>query len=247
MYKITKMARNKTIDNFFDIIDSDIKAYLLGFFIADGCISKDTKTPKRKAVRFSVNLSEKDSYITKLFKDNICPDNNLISSYYTKGAVNRQPTIAIKWSSKYMNEILKNKYNITERKTYDLDFIFPFEEIDKIYINSFIRGFFDGDGHISHTLKNQFTLGLYGTSYKFLEQIGNIISDKFKIKSIIDSSKKANVVLYCLRFNSNYKRKDFIKSLYDWLYTDEKYFLERKKLKFESYLNTVLTKENNIL
>ena len=41
--------------------------------------------------------------------------------------------------------------NITPRKTYDLDFSFPFEFIPEQYIWDFIRGFFDGDGQISYS------------------------------------------------------------------------------------------------
>lgn len=234
--------RNKTNDEFFDNIDSEIKAYLLGFFIADGNIYQDTKTPNRKAIRLAVGLSEKDSKIVNLYKDYICPDNSILKTHYKKNAVNRQPVQTIRWSSKYMASIFENNYNIKQRKTLDFNFVFPFEKIPENLYKDFIRGFFDGDGHISYIEKGQFTFAFYGTSFKFLEQIGKIISNVCNVKYIIDTTKKQNEIkLYCLRFNSNNNRKIFIKNLYNWFYNESEFYLERKKQKFESYLNTVLT------
>ena len=37
-----KARENTIIDDFFDEINTDEKAYLLGFFIADGCISNQS-------------------------------------------------------------------------------------------------------------------------------------------------------------------------------------------------------------
>ena len=42
-------------ENFFDNIDSEEKAYLLGFFIADGCIQKEAK--KKNGEIYSYNVS----------------------------------------------------------------------------------------------------------------------------------------------------------------------------------------------
>ena len=40
---IKKGLCSKINETFFDVIDSEEKAYLLGFFIADGCIQKEAK------------------------------------------------------------------------------------------------------------------------------------------------------------------------------------------------------------
>ena len=42
-----------------------------------------------------------------------------------------------------MHKDLEN-FNIIPRKTYDLEFEFPFEKIPNKYLWDFIRGFFDG-------------------------------------------------------------------------------------------------------
>lgn len=235
------VMRNITNDTFFDTIDSEIKAYLLGFFIADGCVEKDEKTPNRKAIRLSVNLSEKDANIIQLFKDNICPDNKIVISHYKKGALNRQPTHMIRWSSKYMGKSLNDLYNIIPKKTNDFTFEFDFNKIPDNLVRHFIRGFFDGDGHISYGENTQFTLALYGTALPFLKQIGSYISNKLNVEDMYNQSQKSTMILHALRFRAGGKRKIFIEKLYELFYKDSIYFLNRKKLKFESYLNTVLT------
>lgn len=61
-----KKAYTNTVNaEFFDIIDTPEKAYLLGFFIADGCINKNTDKSKG---RFGINQSEDDKEIVEAFK-----------------------------------------------------------------------------------------------------------------------------------------------------------------------------------
>ena len=235
------MKRNVSNENYFEEIDCDLKAYLLGFFLADGCITMNSGC--KNSYKLSINISEKDKDLVKLYQETICPNNKIVISHYTKGAVNRKPTWQIKWTSNKMKEDL-SKFNISVRKTNDLTFEFPFDKLDSKLYFSFIRGFFDGDGHLSYEKdKIQFTFAFYATSELFLNQLGTIFQKEFNINYSITSNKKKNLNLYCLTFNSNNKRKDFIQKLYNKMYNNSQFSLDRKRLKFESYLNTVLNKE----
>ena len=225
-------------DDYFESINSDLKAYLLGFFLADGCIQMNSRC--KNSYRFSINISDIDSKIIELYKKEICPTSNIQITNYKKGAIDRKPTYMIRWTSTKMKNSLE-KYNIKTNKTKDINFEFPFDLINSKYLFSFIRGFFDGDGHLSYVPnKTTFTFAFYGTSKKFLIQIGEIFEKEFNIKYIIDETKKKNMILYCLRFNSNYKRREFIEKLYNKMYNNSEFSLDRKRYKFESYLNTVL-------
>jgi hypothetical protein len=228
-------------DNYFETIDTDLKAYLLGFFIADGCIQMNARCVN--SYKLSVNISEIDKELIELYQKEICPNNKISISNYRKGAIDRKPTHMIRWTSNKMKNDLEN-FNVLRNKTKHFDFKFPFEYIPNHLIFSFIRGFFDGDGNISYDGTNRLTFAFFGTSKIFLQQIGEIFQKEFNVKYIIDESKKANMILYCLRFNSNFKRREFINNLYNKMYTNCQFSLSRKKLKFESYLNTVLNKEN---
>lgn len=222
-------------DSFFNNIDSEIKAYLLGFFLADGCISLNYGC--KNSYCLNVKLSNTDEYIISLFKENICPDNKILYNNNQSYVKHRKITCNIKWTSTIMKKVLEENFNIKPRKTFDFDFIFPFEKIPNSFLFDFIRGFFDGDGHISYNeITHQNTFALYMTSYNFAKQIGEIFEKNFNVKMVIDSSKKKNIILYCLRFNSNYNKKEFMFNLYKKFYVNKNYYLIRKKEKIQKYL-----------
>ena len=150
---IKKGLCSKINETFFDVIDSEEKAYLLGFFIADGCIQKEAKKKNGEiysySYRFSLNNSIDDIEIIKLFQKYICPHKKLEYKNNQSGVKSkRKEQVSIRWVSKHMYETL-NLYNIHERKTYDSNFEFPFDKIPKKLIRHFIRGYFDGDGCIT--------------------------------------------------------------------------------------------------
>lgn len=94
-----------------------------------------------------------------------------------------------------------------------MEFEFPFHKIPYTFRWDFIRGFFDGDGQASYSdITHQFTLSLVGTSKDYLEQIGELFKQEFKVEYRIEPHKKTNMVMYTLRFSANYKRLKFIKN-----------------------------------
>ncbi len=216
---------------YFNEINSEAKAYLLGFILADGSIEQGY------GVNSVVICNSVDDLETgELFNKEIFPGNKL----WFKDHPGKKRTFSIKGSSKEIIEDL-SKFNIKPRKTYDTEFEFNFKLMPENYYKDFIRGFFDGDGHVSFSKESkQFTMGFYATSKPFLEQLGLIIQEQFKVKYIIDTKKATNMYVYCLRFNCDGERRSFIQKLYNWFYSDSSCFLKRKHDKFESYLNTVL-------
>lgn len=241
---VGKQRKYKVNDNYFDVIDTEDKAYLLGFFIADGYL----RVENGRSYRIAINNSIDDESIINLFKNKICPD-NFISKINKQNGVKyfRKPQLEIRWTSEYMYNILVNKYGIINKKTYNLDFKFPFELVPEHLIRHFIRGFFDGDGNITYIQKSdktikQFNFSFIFTSKDFCNQIAEIFESKFKMYRKITPQKSKNMTSYQLRFNFNLKRREVLEIVYKWLYENSEYYLERKKIKFENYLNTVLTR-----
>lgn len=132
-------------DDFFRVIDSEQKAYLLGFFLADGTYGLGARCTE--SYRFSVHLQEKDVDVINWFREFIVPTKDPVYKppYTDKRGTNHKGSYTISWTSSMMNRDLE-LYNITPRKTYDTSFQFPFEKIPKEFLWDFIRGFFDGDG-----------------------------------------------------------------------------------------------------
>ena len=135
---VNKVSQSKADYSFLNIIDNDIKAYILGFFIADGCIGKDG--------RISFNLSREDEYILHKIKD-CFKANTIVYRNSQHGVKFRKEQATYRLTSRSLLHLLENKYNIHPRKTYDSLFRFPFKTIPTKYHGSFIRGLWDGDGN----------------------------------------------------------------------------------------------------
>lgn len=121
--------KHKKNENYFEIIDSEVKAYLLGWIASDGCIHPDS---------FCVELHEKDKEILELFQKEICP-----SALITKRKNRNTCWIAICSKKicfdlcKHLNVEPKNKQNKLRLPALQFHLM-----------RHFIRGFLDGDGWI---------------------------------------------------------------------------------------------------
>ena len=162
-------SRKFTVNhNYFSNINTEQKAYWLGFIYADGYISR-TKYGKY----FGIALSEKDlNHLEKLKKD-------LNATYPIKHYINKFCfDIKTKFvyvrlliaSDQIFNDLSNN--GVIEHKT--LVLTFPSKEIVPDHlIHHFVRGYFDGDGCWSKN-KGEFAFKLCGTS-SFLKSIAEKI------------------------------------------------------------------------
>ena len=65
--EINHIAKREVRHSFFSEIKTELQAYLLGFFAADGSINEKRKT-------FRIHLQRKDSEIVDMFKNYISPN-----------------------------------------------------------------------------------------------------------------------------------------------------------------------------
>lgn len=134
-------------ENIFDIIDTEEKAYWLGFIFADGYIETNEN-------RFGLDLQAQD--VGHLHDFNLfmqCNNNNVI--YHPK-ITNKKIFHGYRWiiNNKHLWNTL-NDYGCTPKKSLTLKF--PNENIfkSKDLIRHFIRGYWDGDGCICFTIKTK--------------------------------------------------------------------------------------------
>lgn len=124
-------------DDYFNDINSDIKAYLLGFLYADGYLASDG--------RIGIRLNLKDEEIILKIKSEICPMNPV--EYTNNQNIKRGPQCSIRFKSKKIyNRLLDLGFCIKKTKTESK----ILQNIPLEYKLSFIRGFTDGDGHIQY-------------------------------------------------------------------------------------------------
>ena len=130
--------------DFFKNIRTEIQAYLLGFYAADGSINE-----KRKTFRIQLQLQDKE--LVYLYKDFISPDARLftIEPKEEKGRnnsiINGHGSFGVDIVSTILVNDLVN-LGIGYNKTYS-ELHIP--DIPKDLVKHFIRGYFDGDGSIT--------------------------------------------------------------------------------------------------
>lgn len=205
----------KVNSNYFEVIDTEEKAYWLGFFEADGCIKRDGT--------IQLTLCHEDYEHVNKFKHAIDSEHKIKienNESYKSGA----KTAVIRFRDKKMVQDL-NKLGVCNNKTFNEK---PPENLREDLIKHYIRGLIDGDGWFSWSKDNrrdyinyEFGLGSSKEMLKWLtEQFENFINIKPRK---ITEYKTINRI--------RYSGKDVLKIL-DWLYKDAEIYLDRKYEKY---------------
>lgn len=225
-------------ESFFEKIDSEEKAYVLGFTYADG-------NNKTQGSGLMFTLSAEDAEILEKIKKALNSNAKIIITErmgYTLGNVAH-----IDFNSHKISKDLIDK-GAPPNKTYKI--VFPFFLSENL-IPHFIRGYFDGDGciwngkrkkmfvkdstskrgyknRIVHNVKFTFT-----SNENFILGLQNILVEKLGFKK--------TKLYYRHKNNQNiatleYSGRGNIKKLYDYMYKDATIFLERKFKKFNEIL-----------
>jgi hypothetical protein len=195
-------------NSLFEEIDTQEKAYWLGFIASDGCIFRNT---------IKIGLAIKDiSHLEKfrLFMRSTHP----IHTYSQKshGKIHESCEICI-GSKKVVNDLEKLNVGRMKSKT-----LMP-PLIEDGYVNSYLRGIIDGDGCFSIVNKKQLRLSII-SSLQMCEFIMNTFVEKCGvIRTKIITEKRSDDMYYCY-FGGNEKTK----RIANYLYTSATVFLERK-------------------
>ena len=207
-------------ENYFEKIDTEEKAYWLGFLYADGNVYID------KNHRFHrVNLSLKNTDKEHVNRFRKAVQSNGIIRDADHGMVSF--SIANK---KMAYDLIK--LGCMPNKTFKITF--PNEEIIPKHLQRhFIRGVFDGDGCVSFTREeNRYHIDfqILGTE-DLLNNIGKIL---FQERVVLEEPKIIKIKsIYKIRFTGVHKAKQIM----DYLYKDSTIYLQRKFDIFEKIRN----------
>jgi len=232
-YRINLIKQNKTKqhfvpnnENFFENIDTEEKAYWLGFIYADGCIHRNNI--------LSINLSIVDEiHLQKLA--------NIFGRNLIKYNSNEFKYILFQIHNSKIYTDLTN-HGLEERKTYS-DNVTILEYVPDYLMSHFVRGEFDGDGCISKNGKNKKTsnakISIVGNP-NFLQKLQKIIVKILNLKETKIQQKPG----FCCELE--YGGNKQIEKIYNWIYLDATIWLERKRCKFEEILYTKLDSYKDI-
>ena len=207
--------------SYFNIIDSEERAYWLGFLFADGCI-RETKTGSQVVLKLSI---KDENHLIK-FKNNLSSEHKIFynrSKTKTKnGTDSFSDNCTIRINSVEMVRDLINQ-GCLPRKT----FIIDKPNIDEKYYKDFIRGYYDGDGNFFYSEETKLSVITIVCASKKLRTF--FIDRLSKIPNI------GNIHEDDLRYTIKITNIVGIIEFLGYIYDDSKVELTRKKEYYEKY------------
>lgn len=151
-------------EDYFENIDTPAKAYILGFYYADGYLS-----PPRK---IGIAIHQKDKALLEFIKKEL-DTNYKINDYESNTAYGKTKySRLLMFSDKMYADV--QRHGFVEQKTN----VLTFPELRGDLIRFFILGYFDGDGSFSKSGSDAgFTISFLGTS-EFLSGVLNYLFER---------------------------------------------------------------------
>lgn len=235
----TEIQRKYTVNkNYFDVIDTEAKAYFLGLLYSDGCNSEETNT-------VIINLQERDKHILDSFNMELGSNKPLRFIELNKKNHNWSNYYILTIHCKHFSEQLKRLGCV---KAKSLILKFPGEDIvPNDLLRHFVRGYFDGDGCFCvyfqksklGAMVKKYYVGITSTD-QFCQEVKRIMIP-FGISVYIGAKKDAVA-------RGNFITKDMKGSgpnafrFLDWMYKGASFYLHRKHNKYVSERSLLLEK-----
>ena len=208
-------------EDYFELIDSNNKAYFLGLLYADGCNHSTTN-------EVEISLQIGDAHILESFAKEMSCDKPLQIVKRSKPNNNLKDVARFSVSSRKMQSDLIS-LGVIKRKSLVLEF--PKEKFDKKFMSHFVRGYFDGDGCFCPYIAKRHGYKQYTVNFPAPTQFCNDFQDFLKTELGVTSSiasparyKNGTKVLAI----SGHQVFKFL----DYIYTDAELKLERKYQKY---------------
>jgi len=199
---------NKKNSKFFEKINTEEKAYWLGFICADGWMCS-----REPSVGIGLSIRDKNHLMkfAKLFNAHTWENSQKVQ---------------VQVYNPFLYEQLLNKGVVPKKSL--IDCLEVFKYIPRSLIHHFVRGWFDGDGSIYKMSGHEslFCFSITGTKGN-LNELQNIIMDG------IESLRKTKIYNDHSVFSLKWGGNNQIINIRRWLYNDATVFLERKKEKFD--------------
>lgn len=232
--KRSNLRNSKIKKDIFNPITTPEAAYILGFYIADGCINGN---------KFVITLSEKDKEILEKIRDYMSPVTKLCykPERVNKAGITTHPMYSFSFACKEIVSKLE-ELGLGQKKTYlekSIKNIVP-----KELMWDFIRGYWDGDGNVnsSEVTKNVTLKNGEITSYQYTNIGFTIISkDPLILEELNEFFLESGISTHVYPDNrGNYlvgtHSKVEVEKIYNRLYTSSNLYLNRKRIKFDKIM-----------
>ena len=212
-------------EDFFEEIDSEEKAYWLGFMFADGYI-----TEKRQGYgqdMFGITLKIDDETHLIKFKNSIS-STNPINYDYSKIKMGAPQCKILMTSQKTVDDLIS--HGCVKHKSLILK---PPIGVSDQLLRHFIRGYFDGDGSIvkTHTPGRNFITNEYCYSVNIVgtKEMCEWLQEFFSMGSVTKEQRRGNSYYYSLGGRLQ------LQKFYHLLYDEATIYLDRKYDRFKEF------------
>ena len=210
-------------ENFFETIDSEEKAYWLGFMYADGWILDNSQRYGQD--HFGISLIKSDEEHLKKFAKAIEATNPI-----TYDNSKRQHPLAkiVLTSQKTVDDLIR--HGCFKKKTFILQ---PPTTVPDELIYHFIRGFFDGDGSLvkcGGKFFEKYHRYEYSIAFSCMQSIAYWLQELFGYGSVIQDKRTEHSFTYTIG------GKNCVYDFYSKVYKNATIYLDRKYEKFQGFL-----------
>ncbi|KXH86927.1 LAGLIDADG family homing endonuclease [Sporosarcina sp. HYO08] len=214
-------------ENYFESIDTEEKAYWLGFLAADGCVVEGKTS---KTVELGLSAIDKD-HVEK-FVAAIGGENTMVKERIAKSKGKAYPSVRVTVScTKMANDLIEK--DITPRKSHTLQFsTFLPEDLMRHYM----RGYFDGDGGVHVRNETTISINMVGNE-QFLLDYMQKLDDLLGIPIRKLYSKQDSTVKTIYYYGQD------AKAILNFFYQDAAIYLNRKQHKYYQALELLKAKE----
>ena len=226
-YTIHNQSKKYTQDDdFFEVIDTEAKAYWLGFIYADGCILEQYRGDRLKSMGLEIGLAIVDEgHLEKLRRD-LNMTNNVKEKIVRLNGKEIKVCRLFVYSTKMCRDLIDKGCH--PRKSLTLTFPTR-EQVPDHLLNHFVRGYIDGDGSIMwDTNGRRGRINIIGTQ-EFLE--GMVERMSWSLKTIRGCN-NTNDITRQIEYGG---REETTKMLND-LYSNATVYLERKYQKYKEII-----------
>lgn len=250
LYKLHKDKYNKS---FFQTINSEEKAYWLGFLYADASIAKNYKPPSQKNSKragktyMRISLKGEDvNHLKKLAVSLGLPESRVTTTTNYMSALNRDYTYCTLTvdSVELVDDLINlgiHPAHLLEEDSRKEFMMFPKPPlIPEEFYHHFIRGYFEGDGSLTHIKREGKYINTKHYTVKFLgnEKICNFLKDYFKHETVNSSPNAKNIYQNKDKgFAFSYERGGNHNTFYHLkkMYEGAEIYLDRKKKQVDEF------------
>lgn len=184
-------------EQYFSLIDTEEKAYWLGFLYADGCVHSSN---------YEISINITDFEHVEKFKKAIGAKKHKIVTTIDKRFKNAKPLYMFSIKDKQLHTDLI-KWGCVPQKSLSLEKI---PNIPRDYVSHFLRGYFDGDGSL-HYLQgtNNYRISFVSGSKEFLNDIQK------ELQTNVSLGKEKNKNTYQLQLSGRKQVERILNYLYN--------------------------------